>query len=324
MLLPLGSCFAVQRHYEAEYGFPSTHAMISLVLPWYAIIVADSLGYPLHWPVAVAAALVWTASITLSRLYVGVHSMCDLVGGLLLGGLVLLFGHLVGPAVDGFVVSSSLAPLVSLVVCLTAILSYPSPAEWTNAYGDTALIIAVVAGITCASSSFFVSHQSVPLSLAGDSLYEQVQSLCAGVVFKLLRMVVGSGEFPNLRSQHAACTTTTRMRTRGACCCFFFLSFSLLMFPLLLLLLLWRCVRACACVCSSCPPCSRSFHDSQPDEASCAADLAAVCAAQVLRLLLEPRLAHALAVAVGGGGGGGTAGQRHACIGEWRCDRRCE
>ena len=122
----------LESHYETEYGFPSTHAMIALVLPWYALVVWAQLGYDTNWTLGVVAATVWTVSITLSRLYVGVHSVCDLVGGLALGGLVLAFGWAFGASIDEFVIHSLASPPAALLVSYSVIYLYPAPASWVS------------------------------------------------------------------------------------------------------------------------------------------------------------------------------------------------
>jgi len=116
----------------------------------------------------VLACVAWCGSISLSRLYVGVHSVADLLGGLLLGGLVLLVGLAVGEPVDAFLSTSYFGPLVGVAVCMALVYAYPAPAAWTNAYGDTALIIAVEAGICCGQSAFLTIYPAVTFAQHGE------------------------------------------------------------------------------------------------------------------------------------------------------------
>jgi membrane-associated phospholipid phosphatase len=181
----------LETHYETEYGFPSTHAMVSLVLPFYALCICADLNYNIDFQIGLIAAIIWCASITLSRLYVGVHSVCDLTGGLLLGALVLAFGYFVGPTVDAFEVHHPIAPAAALILSFISIWIYPAPLAWTNAYGDTALIIATAAGIACACTVWLPRHTVPVLNLSGQSSMEQFQSISAAILFKSFRMLIG-------------------------------------------------------------------------------------------------------------------------------------
>jgi undecaprenyl-diphosphatase len=63
---------------EADYGFPSGHAMLSL-----ALAVALALLFwkrPRHWPALVVGAA-WVLLIGMSRLYLGVHFPSDVLAG---------------------------------------------------------------------------------------------------------------------------------------------------------------------------------------------------------------------------------------------------
>jgi len=188
----------LETHYETEYGFPSTHAMIALVLPFYALLTSWELGYQIDPLWGGMAAALWTTSITLSRLYVGVHSPCDLVGGLGLGAIVLAFGAVAGTPLDHFIAEHAFAPLAAALLSFVTIYLYPAPLAWTNAYGDTALIIATATGIFWGCASFLPKHEVPPMIAsaatddAGDaSLSERATLLAFAVLLRLCRMLVG-------------------------------------------------------------------------------------------------------------------------------------
>merc|ERR1712225_66882 len=62
---------------------------------------------------AIVLAVWWTTSLTLSRLYVGVHSPTDLRGGFVLGLLLIAIWYLIGGALDSWTQGLSL-PVLSL------------------------------------------------------------------------------------------------------------------------------------------------------------------------------------------------------------------
>ena len=85
-------------HVTQQYGFPSTHSAHALTLSWLlgreairAHLVSPSAGW--------ALAALNTAHVCLSRLYMGVHSLADVVGGLAVGGLILAVFSIAGSVV---------------------------------------------------------------------------------------------------------------------------------------------------------------------------------------------------------------------------------
>lgn len=85
----------LEQEYSAEYGLPSIHAMGTFV-PLYCLLKA--LPSPSASIAAVSSHPYWSlwllfaTSVCASRLYLGVHSLPDLVAGLSLGTLFLAFG----------------------------------------------------------------------------------------------------------------------------------------------------------------------------------------------------------------------------------------
>jgi sphingosine-1-phosphate phosphatase 1 len=190
----------LEKHYAAEYGFPSTHAMVSLALPLYTVSAyATSTtggGYNFDVTIALAACAVWCTSICLSRLYVGVHTVCDLLGGLFFGSLVLGAGLLCGESVDTFLrANAAVAPFAAIGISFLAIWSYPAPKAWTNAYGDTSLIIAAVSGIVCGQCALDVytgGAAAVADAAAADASGIVPPTLSIIILQKFARMLIGS------------------------------------------------------------------------------------------------------------------------------------
>ena len=75
--------FALDGRVGGSYGFPSGHAQLAVVT-WGALAIFSGTR------AATVGAVVMIVGICLSRLYLGVHDIEDVVGGLALGGLSLL------------------------------------------------------------------------------------------------------------------------------------------------------------------------------------------------------------------------------------------
>ena len=74
-----------------EYGLPSSHTMHSLCLNFYIahyFISRGSIPQALAFGVYIAAAL-WVAWIGFSRVYMGMHTPVDILGGAIIGLMVL-------------------------------------------------------------------------------------------------------------------------------------------------------------------------------------------------------------------------------------------
>jgi undecaprenyl-diphosphatase len=75
-------------------SFPSGHATAAATAAAAALLLATSLSLRRSWSVAVSSA-VWVvaAAVAASRVFLGVHYLSDVVGGLLLGALLALLTH---------------------------------------------------------------------------------------------------------------------------------------------------------------------------------------------------------------------------------------
>ncbi len=79
---------AYQAYLETGFSFPSAHATLAAALYGFLIYLAYRMmpsGYPRTVVVFVCGLLI--ILISFSRLYIGVHYLSDVIGGLLLGGI---------------------------------------------------------------------------------------------------------------------------------------------------------------------------------------------------------------------------------------------
>lgn len=139
----------LEHSYANEYGFPSSHAFNAWMTSLYIALRTHSLfalaGATLLW--ALVAACVYSGLITYSRLFLGVHSHVDLLGGTVLGGLTAWLWLYVDSVVDQFLTQ---APLVGTLIFALVAYLYPNQSLSNPAYLDVLTICGVAAGVVLA------------------------------------------------------------------------------------------------------------------------------------------------------------------------------
>merc|ERR1719318_624992 len=71
----------------------------------------------------------------------GMHTLADIVGGLLAASGLLFFLIPLVDSADEFLLSSPLAPSVTVLLSVLAIWFYPGSDKWTPARGDTTVVL---------------------------------------------------------------------------------------------------------------------------------------------------------------------------------------
>ncbi|GJN22961.1 hypothetical protein PR202_gb10571 [Eleusine coracana subsp. coracana] len=112
-----------------EYGLPSSHALNTVCLMGYLLHYV--LTYGPHGSIMIAAGLslgfVLVMLVGIARIYLGMHSLIDVIAGICFGIMILAFWLTVHDHVDAFVVSgqnvSSFWAGLSLLICF----AYPKP-----------------------------------------------------------------------------------------------------------------------------------------------------------------------------------------------------
>lgn len=136
--------------YNSEYSMPSTHAMSGTAIPFSLFLLTygrweypSSLGFCL--------ALSWCLLVCSSRIYLGMHSVLDVIAGVLYSVLILIFFLPAMDLIDDFNLNCHFAPLVIISVPLGLALFSFTLDTWSTSRGDTALILGTGAGIALAS-----------------------------------------------------------------------------------------------------------------------------------------------------------------------------
>uniref|UniRef100_A0A182VTY7 Phosphatidic acid phosphatase type 2/haloperoxidase domain-containing protein n=1 Tax=Anopheles minimus TaxID=112268 RepID=A0A182VTY7_9DIPT len=145
----------LQKKWGLEYGMPSTHAMVSVAIP-FSVLIYTYDRYIYSMPVGLAIACVWCAVICVSRVYLGMHSVLDIIAGLVLVVLLMIPLIPIVDRLDLIIVTSRWSPIFVLSISILLIVFYPDSGKWTptrymqlliSAGGDTALTVSVCAGI---------------------------------------------------------------------------------------------------------------------------------------------------------------------------------
>jgi membrane-associated phospholipid phosphatase len=107
----------LEQHFVDEYGMPSTHAEAAWSIPLVWLVLSE----PAHMALAVASYLFYAVAISFSRIYLGVHSLLDVVGGAFLGLVIAVVVIFFGTALRSVIChpGSSLVAMVSFEEWLT-------------------------------------------------------------------------------------------------------------------------------------------------------------------------------------------------------------
>ncbi|XP_077255365.1 sphingosine-1-phosphate phosphatase 2 [Temnothorax americanus] len=136
----------LQNKWSQEYGMPSTHAMVGFAIP-FSVVLFTMNKYIYPFSVGCVIAFLWCVLVSVSRLYLGMHTVLDIVVGLVL--TIALMIPLV-PLVDvtnSYVTTNFWLVATLIAISIAVIVYYPTSYEWTPTRSDTAMIVSVVAGI---------------------------------------------------------------------------------------------------------------------------------------------------------------------------------
>ncbi|KAL6049702.1 hypothetical protein STEG23_021215 [Scotinomys teguina] len=140
--------------YNSEYSMPSTHAMSGTAIPIAMVLLTyGRWQYPLLYGLILIPC--WSFLVCLSRVYMGMHSILDVIAGFLYTILILVvFYPLVG-LIDSFNQTYRYAPLIIIGFHLALGIFSFTLDTWSTSRGDTAEILGSGAGIACGSHAAY-------------------------------------------------------------------------------------------------------------------------------------------------------------------------
>ncbi|XP_029352219.1 sphingosine-1-phosphate phosphatase 1 [Echeneis naucrates] len=179
----------VEVFYNSEYSMPSTHAMTGTAIPFCLLMLTyGRWEYPFLFGFSVA--LSWSILVCVSRVYMGMHSVLEVITGFLYSLLILAFFQPILDKIDTFYMMGHYAPLVIIISHVSFGLVAFSLDSWSTSRGDTAQALGTGAGAALAT------HVNYQLGLLLDpplaSLPLILPSISIGVVIRsLLRFFIG-------------------------------------------------------------------------------------------------------------------------------------
>ncbi|XP_027900829.1 sphingosine-1-phosphate phosphatase 2 isoform X2 [Xiphophorus couchianus] len=130
---------------DAEYGLPSTHAMAATAISFTLLLSAPS-RVQFCFQTGLLIAATFSSLVSLSRLYTGMHSVLDVVCGILITAVLILLTYPFWESFDSFQLTSPLSPIIALSLLLFLSYTYPELDHYTTTRGDTTTILGTCAG----------------------------------------------------------------------------------------------------------------------------------------------------------------------------------
>ncbi|XP_010524833.1 PREDICTED: lipid phosphate phosphatase delta [Tarenaya hassleriana] len=150
-----------------EYGLPSSHTLNTVCLSGYLLhYVLSTLDNEstsiLYCGIALASLLV--GLIAFGRIYLGMHSVIDIISGLAMGLVILSFWLTVNEQIDNFITSEKNVSSFWSALCLLVLFAYPTPEFPTPSYeyhtAFNGVTLGIVTGVQQTYSQFH--HEAVP------------------------------------------------------------------------------------------------------------------------------------------------------------------
>ncbi|XP_001377789.1 sphingosine-1-phosphate phosphatase 1 [Monodelphis domestica] len=185
--------------YNSEYSMPSTHAMSGTAIPLSLVLLTyGRWQYPLMYGLVIATC--WCCLVCLSRIYLGMHSILDIIAGFLYAIFILAAFYPYVELIDNFNQTYKYSPLIIISLHLALGIFSFTLDTWSTSRGDTAQILGSGAGIACGSriahSIGLVSDpplDTLPLTIPSITVTrfgKVILRILIGMVFLLLMRIV--------------------------------------------------------------------------------------------------------------------------------------
>ncbi|KAI3738558.1 hypothetical protein L2E82_28594 [Cichorium intybus] len=150
-----------------EYGFPSSHTLNTICLSGYLLHYVFSYNEntdPSYQVAAFMFVCLFVSLIGLGRIYLGMHSVIDIFGGLVLGLMILAFWLHVHECIDNFVTLGQNVTSFWIALSFLLLFAYPTPEHPTPSFeyhtAFTGVALGIVTGVQQTYHQFH--HENVP------------------------------------------------------------------------------------------------------------------------------------------------------------------
>ncbi|XP_076464895.1 sphingosine-1-phosphate phosphatase 2-like [Babylonia areolata] len=179
----------LEGRYELEYGMPSTHAMVGVVIP-FGLLYYTYGYYEYNLFLGTLVAVVWCVLVSFSRLYLGMHSVLDILVGIVCAFIMMAMTIPFVDMIDCLLIAHPWCfPVLNLVI-IGLCLAYPELKVWSTARGDTTQVLAVFGGIY--QGLWYTGQVTTPEMAAAAALsaHSGWAAVAAGFGRQLLGVVV--------------------------------------------------------------------------------------------------------------------------------------
>lgn len=190
----------IEQKYLLEYGFPSTHVMAVLNIS-YTLLTYTFREYDTHpdehfffRALLLLTAVTCCFLVSLSRVYLGMHSYLDIIGGLVFSVTLSQIFIRIGDIFFFFVLNSYLSGFGVAVALIVACLLYPNKTRWSPARADTFLIMAVAVGVTLGKTvKIHFARRDLGKIVDYDRDYIYVYRILLGLTLLIIQRFVTKG-----------------------------------------------------------------------------------------------------------------------------------
>ncbi|KAL5282419.1 SGPP1 family protein [Megaselia abdita] len=178
----------LQSKWSVEYGFPSTHAMVAVSIPFSVLIFTQ---YRYIYPVSIGLiiSMLWSSVVCLSRLYLGMHSVLDVIAGIMLTIVLMTFLVPLVDMLDIPIIETWYSPIIILTFSILMIYYYPQSDKWTPTRGDTTMTVSVCVGLQI--GAWLNYHMGYLIAPDALPLYEIIWPNYQMFGLLILRTVIG-------------------------------------------------------------------------------------------------------------------------------------
>jgi hypothetical protein len=121
---------SVTDDHTKEFGFPSTHSLNSVCMCSYMLLHTHGGSFA----VLASIAVLWCLGICYSRIYLGMHTLVDIVGGVIIGLALGVTWLSLGEYIDDVFTSHPYSIPLHLLLSIVLLSCYPTPTRPTPSY----------------------------------------------------------------------------------------------------------------------------------------------------------------------------------------------